>query len=666
MDLNNTEIYIEWETPKDKNGNEATKGVSEVYIRDIESEPGKLIFGWAISESITKSSGTLKFSVRFVQWNDEKKKIQYSYNTLTAQVTIHPTLNFDLASGDYKFENSNDRLLDRIQESEVVGGVQAAIPYYLENIELLPDGYDIEDNHTDGTYKLYVVATAADTGAISYTWKRADLNANNVSDDVWVDVQEDATLEMVPVDLEACDFKLAEGHVYHIKNEDDTFKLYKGSYDLRSAYPTLTDGDIIDLGFHEQKSCLVVEKYGQYKAEAKNRIFNSLTKKYSNIATFKRPDAVELDNSAQTVDKHIIDTESAKLAPVIKPAIGDMAYQWFKAPEGKKINEIVELTKSPAGTQITYGDDYVRICAPNSQEAYELQNVGEGGNASTYYGDVRFYYPEGAVKFKEIWWNPSKAEPDINTYPYDMIVDEHPGVDAMGRKYILDWLSLASYSASTKIWTPYGWNKPFGEFAKSFQKIQWFDESDNLLREDYIEYQYASGETFEAFGNFEPVVGAVAEELVASEPGIYKLEATRTRNRDSVSAQSIEYRVTHAPAVPAFDENTFNAQTDVYLHDLASHKETLTIGFDPSLVSDEIFVTWKHVREQGDLVITQQKLHGVYTTSMNPVDYADVFEAAGIDMDGLYYAIATNKLNGVVSEATAVPAAKFNVIDIND
>lgn len=92
MDLNNTEIYIEWETPKDKT-HEAVKSVSDIYIRDIESEPGKLIFGWAISDALTAAAGNLKFSVKFLQWDENeatgKRVMVYALNTLTATIAIH-------------------------------------------------------------------------------------------------------------------------------------------------------------------------------------------------------------------------------------------------------------------------------------------------------------------------------------------------------------------------------------------------------------------------------------------------------------------------------------------------------------------------------------------------------------------------------------------------
>ena len=47
---------------------------------------------------------------------------------------------------------------------------------------------------------------------------------------------------------------------------------------------------------YEERAILTVEKYGQYKAEARNRIFNSISKATSQVVTFKRPDPIEFDN----------------------------------------------------------------------------------------------------------------------------------------------------------------------------------------------------------------------------------------------------------------------------------------------------------------------------------------------------------------------------------
>lgn len=663
MDLNNTEIYIEWETPKSKTGG-GVKSVSETYLKMIDDEnyPGKLIFGWAISDAITKDSGTLKFAVRFVQWNDEDK-IVYSFNTLTAQATIHPNLGLDLENDDYVVDNCNDRLLERIEPSVVVGGAQAAVPYFLQDIVMLDEGYDIIPNHTDGTYSLSVVATADDTGAVSYVWKRSE-----IGEDAWVEVPGSTAVDFVELtekEYEDFAWKLPENRIYHIERSDETaYLLPKGYYDLTDAatkawFKTnlnvdINAGEIPHL--FEKRSVLVVEKYGQYKAEARNRIFNSLTKASSKVATFKRPAPVIMDNSNQTVNKHIIDTDTAILAPVVVESVGDLAYQWYKGPEGKILSEIVEFTSYPAGSQIAYGEDYIRICPSNDQSSYYLQNVGEGGNNNTFYGDVRFYYPEGAVKFKETSWNTTNAEPDISTKKFDLIVNEHPGVDPVtGRKYILDWRPFAYYTPETKAWTPYGWNKPLGEFAKLFNRIQWFDENDNLLRDDYIEYQYASEDTFEAFGTYEIIPGATeATYKVVDEPGLYQLVVTRTRNRDSVSGKSIEYRVTNAPAVPVFTKDTYDGSKIITAQNLEYGREIMSVEWDNNIQSDEFYATWFLYRgDKGlpDLEITTQKLSNVFISEFNPVDesYSAIFKAAEEDVEGYYYAIIKNKLNGIES-----------------
>ena len=674
MDLNNTEIYIEWETPKGKN-TPATKSVSETYLKIIDDEnyPGKLIFGWAISDAITKDSGTLKFAVRFVQWNDEGKLV-YSFNTLTAQATIHPNLGLDLENDSYTVDNCNDRLLARIQESEVVGGIKAATPYFLQDLIILEDGYDIAPNHTDGIYDLSVTATADDTGAVSYVWKRSEIGA-----DAWVEIPGSTAVqfvELTPEEYEEFGWKLPENHVYHIEHEDNSSQLLpKGYYDLTDAatkawFKTalgvdIEGGEIPHL--YEKRSVLTVEKYGQYKAEARNRIFNSLTKANSKIVTFKTPDPVVMDNSKQTADKHIVNEASATLMPEVIPAIGDLSYQWYKAPEGRTINEFVEITSWPTGSRFAYGEDYIRICAPNNQDAYSLQNVGEGGNANTYYGDIRFYYPEGAVKFKEGNWNSTTSAPDMSTKPFCMIVDEHPGVDAeTGKKYILDWVPFAYYAPSAKLWTPYGWNKPFGEFAKMFYRLQWFDEADNLLRDDFIEYQYASEETFNAAGNFELIEDANSDFIVATEPGIYKLEITRTRNRAETKGESIEYRVTNAPAIPVYAEGVYDEFKKISVESLINDEQDLMIAWDNDIQSDEFYVSWfldRSKKNLADLEVITYKVSNEFESHFDPTDYKEVLDAAKEDIEGWYYALVKNKLNGVMSDYSIKPDDKkmFNV-----
>lgn len=512
MDLNNTEIYIEWETPKGANG--PVKSVSETYLKLIDDEnyPGKIIFGWAISDAITKESGVLKFAVRFIKWNDEKK-IVYSFNTLTAQVTIHPNLGLDLENDKYDIDNCNNRLLERIEPSVVVGGAQAAIPYFLKDLVVLEDGYDIEDNHTTGTYDLSVVATADDTGVVSYIWKRSEIDEDNNSTDTWIEITDNVEVKMVALTNEeiiAFENKLPTNHIYHLDRGDGTYTLLpKAYYDLTDANTIAwfkanhsIDLEIEDAVIYEQRAILTVENYGAYKAEARNRIFNSLTKKASNVVMFKRPAPVVMDNSEQTADNHIINEASATLAPVVVESIGDLAYKWYRI-EDDVLEEI------------------------------------EDANESSY---------------------------------------------------------------------------------------------------------------------------------TAEEPGYYKLEITRTRNRDSVSGYSIEYRVTNAPAVPEYTEDTYNGQINFTVQGLELERELMSIEWEPDIESDGFEVTWYLYKDSAekDLEIVTYKITDEYISTFNPTKYLEVFEKAGENnIEGFYYALVKNKFNGVESDYSEKPE-KVNMFLVTD
>ena len=250
----------------------------------------------------------------------------------------------------------------------------------------------------------------------------------------------------------------------------------------------------------EKRSVFVVEKYGQYKAEARNRIFNSLTKASSRIATFKTPDEVVMNNENQTSDKHILNTDSATLAPVIVEAIGDLTYQWLRADENE--------------------------------------------------------------------------------------------------------------------------------------------------------------------GEFEPVsdIGATDSIFTASEPGWYKLEVTRVRNRAETSGESIEYRVTEAPITPSPVEDMWSSVKIVSIEDLQNQTATLAFKWDPVLNSDGFNIDWylsRELKNKDDLKITTQSVNdgSVTEISFNPADpiWANIFEEAGEDIEGYYYAVISNKLNGVYSNYSDKP-----------
>ena len=336
MDLNNTDIFIQWETPKDANGN-IVRSVSPAYIRDIESEPGKLIFGWALSDAITATSGALKFSVRFFQWEDEDKAAQeggekvlaYSFSTLTASVTIQPAINFNPEKDDYKVDDVGDRLVERIENSKIVGGYAAAVPIFVENLD---DTVKYDLDAETGLFDLLVQAYSTDTGAISYTWKRQALNEDNTGSGEEITVIE-STNQMVEVeDLN----NLNKAFSYYETNGSDAdgnpiYTLYVGS--IPPSVEDIEKG----LKLYEKQSAAIADRAGIYWAVAENRITNSSSSEVSKKAIFPKPEYVRI--SAHPDQKGILVDVSTEENPltfeyeldvVADNTDGVLTYQWEK------------------------------------------------------------------------------------------------------------------------------------------------------------------------------------------------------------------------------------------------------------------------------------------------------------------------------------------------
>lgn len=326
MDLNNCDIYIQWETPKAADGT-TIKSASPAYIRDIESEPGKLIFGWALSDAITANSGTLKFSVRFFQWEDPEnvkaggdKIIAYSFSTLTAQVLIQPSINFNPEKDEYIVDDCGDRLIERLENSQVVGGYAAAVPEFVVNLVENPQsnklGYDL--NPDTNEFELLVQAFSSDTGAISYTWKRQALNEDNTTTDTSID-----TIPSITAFVEGDKNNMNKSYVYYMYLGDDKYTA------LNRA---LTQEELNDDDFKvylKQSKC-IADRDGVYWAHAENRITNSSASKDSTKAAFLRPTYVDI--KTQPKDKGVLKEGSYTLTVEANNIDGVLTYQWYRDP----------------------------------------------------------------------------------------------------------------------------------------------------------------------------------------------------------------------------------------------------------------------------------------------------------------------------------------------
>lgn len=94
-DLALDDIFIEWRCPANDEG-EVIEGVSKPWARDLESDPGHIIFGWPLASEITATPGDVTFAVRFYRFGEGagyENQVVYSFSTLTNRVTIKPGIN---------------------------------------------------------------------------------------------------------------------------------------------------------------------------------------------------------------------------------------------------------------------------------------------------------------------------------------------------------------------------------------------------------------------------------------------------------------------------------------------------------------------------------------------------------------------------------------------
>ena len=343
MDLNNTDIYIQWEAPKDPKDpkSETIKGLSPAYIRDISSEPGKLIFGWAISEALTQNSGLLKFAVRFFQWtNEENAKnngetiLAYSLSTLTATVSVQPGLNFDLEVNPPAVDDAGNRIIGRLKNSIIAGGYAAAAPIFKLNLDdSVYDDLDKEDN----THEIFVQAYATDTGAISYAWRKQGLNPDNTTTDQNIDPLL-GTNVYIPVEDYA---NLDRSYAYYwvTGSDENGNKIY-------NLYPNFiiddTDGSITPhpddtskegFALYVKQSKLTVDSAGVYYAIAENRITNSTTTTESKHIVFPWPEDVRIVEQPAAA-KTLIELDDGSFEEFLNVQVdntdGVLTYQWEK------------------------------------------------------------------------------------------------------------------------------------------------------------------------------------------------------------------------------------------------------------------------------------------------------------------------------------------------
>ena len=251
QDLDMTNICVQWVNAAGE------EGISHIQMKDQETIPGKLRFGWPLTSNITKKDGTVQFAVRFYkEYNEEGGDKTYTYilNTLPANLVVKK--NIGVSDANIKPENREENVLDLfanvVANSQNPSYVIPKNPFFVnpghditaDNYSTTKFGAAIETDATKDTYNTLTMtaqAVANDLGTISYTWKKEyvdDEGAAHIvtlADEAGVYDIEDPYMILVehPTEGEL----VREGcQIYWVKGEDGAYIRFDGTLDQETQY----------------------------------------------------------------------------------------------------------------------------------------------------------------------------------------------------------------------------------------------------------------------------------------------------------------------------------------------------------------------------------------------------------------------------------------------
>ena len=134
-----------------------------------------------------------------------------------------------------------------------------------------------------------------------------------------------------------------------------------------------------------------------------------------------------------------------------------------------------EISETPYGTLVNYGEKEIRIMCPADAQ-FVKQSVGVGGDANTYYMTLKVYAPsDAAVGYIEHLGEQVDSE----------ILTQF-SIDEFGRRYQPTWLGLAKYNETNDTWTYYGEKSSVDKFIGWNYQIDWYDASGVMIASDAV------------------------------------------------------------------------------------------------------------------------------------------------------------------------------------
>lgn len=331
IDLADTKIFVQWER------SDGVQYVSEITMKDTETylDESKFIFGWPISDYLTKVAGTIKFAVRFIKQNTEGKII-YSFSTLTTTATINAGLDFDLDNVNLD-DSASDLFEEVIQNSSDSAGPNADEPEFIINatspMNMVNDG----SGNYSATMKCQVAVE--DLGQPYFKWYfRKDENTKRVN-------------------LASGANEYQEGKTVFEKTIDTVRQVNKNYYaKVDNAYVRDDDSDVSEL--YEQFAVLTLTGKtadvvaaaespvtGTYFVEAVNRLGRKETSKRSEFITVPAPTKPEIVTDVEGELTRVDDKASISTKFKSDDA-AELTYVWKRSENMEDWNEVAGSTGS--------------------------------------------------------------------------------------------------------------------------------------------------------------------------------------------------------------------------------------------------------------------------------------------------------------------------------
>ena len=668
-------IAIQWET-KDAN-KQTIKGFTGNFGKDIETEPGSIIFGWPISGELTQTNGTIKFAVRFYSIGTDKEDnnksiFTYSFMTLPAEITINSTLDYNLLDNITNELDYGKTILNRINSS---GIYDPSLPIPEEPIittHLFAQNNtgNIVDLPTDGSgVKLAIAAHPETNGVIVYNWQKYAYNTEtgNYSaqagelpsiDEVVTDYIEE--VNDIPEDTNAWYYEKIND-IYELVNLNN-FEKENGNYIHYTNGFLVDDGTSTYKKLYKQYNIAIVHSVGKYGVEIFAKVLtNSTSITDENIITIPGPlkpvisQEVQHKISDNGEAVELIATATAGEAGKSAEEVGtnpqvDLIYSW-KKKENDTYVDVLDLT-TPVEILSVDKIDGENTAAVNNQTKAQITQTG---NTVTVYLTETLEEYENEEENVGKWLILNIHQDENTNITYYLDTDS-----TSTEKTLENDVTLTFVVTDTKPNQPY-----FGEGQKSI--------TFPTLPSENLDVSYVAEIT--AIRNYVSTTERSGEYHITNSP-----VKPRIFIRDYQNGQFVNVEINTNPEDPYYSRLNYRSQNKV----LSFSVQPLALGelsyIWMRLKADEnVESDWENnaVKLQVDLIdaladvqasiganptgdpdipVEEAVLKALNNlpaigdpTDANYIDNGPAYRLKDTDPDGIYYCVVVNKLNNHIS-----------------